>query len=148
LAPIRQRELEASLARLGVNEQRFFGYPDGHLARVPSAEVIARIHDALVDVQPDVILTFGPDGFTGHPDHKTLSARVTAALDLWNERQTRLYHAAVSREWKESFAPPLSEFDVFWPGHPIVAPHSDVTLNLDDELLSVKVEALREHEAR
>jgi LmbE family N-acetylglucosaminyl deacetylase len=98
-----------------------------------------------VDVKPDVILTFGPDGFTGHPDHKSLSAWVTAALDLWNERRTRLYHATVSREWKESFAPPLSEFDVFWPGHPIIAPYSEVTLSLDDELLAVKVEALREH---
>jgi LmbE family N-acetylglucosaminyl deacetylase len=145
LASIRQRELEASLARLGVEDQRFLGYPDGRLGHVPSAEVIARLHDALVEVKPDVILTFGPDGFTGHPDHKSLAAWVRAALDLWNERETRLYHAVVSREWKESFAPPLSEFDVFWPGHPIVAPYSDVTLNLDDELLAAKVEALREH---
>jgi LmbE family N-acetylglucosaminyl deacetylase len=145
LASIRQRELGASLARLGVEEQRFLGYRDGHLAQVPSAEVIARIHDAMVEVKPDVILTFGPDGFTGHPDHRSLSARVTAALDLSNHPQTRLYHAAVSREWKDSFAPPLNEFDVFWPGHPIIDPYSDVTLNLDDELLAVKVEALREH---
>ncbi len=145
LASIRQRELGASLARLGVQEQRFFGYPDGRLAQVPSAEVIARIRNALVDVQPDVILTFGPDGFTGHPDHKSLSAWVTAALHLWNERQTRLYRAAVSQEWKDSFAPPLNEFDIFWPGHPTVAPYSDVTLNFADELLAVKVEALRQH---
>jgi LmbE family N-acetylglucosaminyl deacetylase len=145
LASIRQRELEASLVRLGVEEQRFFGYPDGRLAEVNSEEAIALIHDVFMELQPDVILTFGPDGFTGHPDHKSLSAWVTSALDRWSKRQTRVYHAAVSHDWKDSFAAPLSEFDFFWPGHPILSPHSDVTLNLDDELLATKVEALREH---
>jgi LmbE family N-acetylglucosaminyl deacetylase len=145
LARIRRRELEASLARLGVREQRFLDYPDGGLAGIPGDEGMARIHDELVEVQPDVIVTFGPDGFTGHPDHKALSAWVTAALELWNQPATRLYHAAVSAEWKALFVPRLNEFDFFWPGHPIAEPRSDVTIKLNDELLSIKVDALRAH---
>ncbi len=130
---------------MGVEEQRFFGYPDGRLPQIPSGEVIARIHDALVEVQPDVIVTFGQDGFTGHPDHKSLSAWVTAAFWLWNEPEARLCHAAVPAEWKDSFVPRLNEFDVFWPGHPRTCADPDVTLTLDDELLATKVEALRAH---
>jgi LmbE family N-acetylglucosaminyl deacetylase len=145
LASIRERELEASLALLGVEEPRFFGYPDGALTQVPSGEAIARIHAAMVEVRPDTIVTFGADGFTGHPDHKVLSAWVTAALRLWANPQTRLYHAVVPRGWRDSFVPALNEFDFFWPGYPVASVRADVTLTLDDELLAAKLEALRAH---
>ncbi len=145
LGRIRERELQASLAHLGVTEQRFFGYPDGGLAGVRKVEAVARIHDALAEIQPDEILTFGPDGFTGHPDHVILSEWVTTAMRLWNKPRARLYHAAVSRHWTDSFAPRLNEFDFFWSGHPIACDRHDIAIQLDDELLSAKVDALREH---
>jgi len=145
LAGVRRRELEASLERLGVEEQHFFGYSDGRLPLTPRDEVIARIYEALVDLQPDSIVTFGPDGFTGHPDHQSVSTSVTAALELWNQPQARLFHATVSAQWRDSFVPALNEFDVFWPGHPRAIADPDVTLELDDELLAAKVEALRAH---
>jgi LmbE family N-acetylglucosaminyl deacetylase len=145
LASLRQTELEASLARLGVAEHRYFDYPDGRLARVPSGEAIVRLHDVLAEVRPDVILTFGSDGFTGHPDHKSLSAWVSAAVRLWNKPKTRLYQAKVPSDWKKSFIPRLNEFDFFWPGYPITSAPSDISMKLDDELLDVKVEAIREH---
>ena len=145
LADVRRDELKASLELLGVEEQRFLGYSDGRLPQTPSGEVIARIYDALVELQPHTIVTFGRDGFTGHPDHKSLSTSVTAALELWNQPETRLFHAAVSAEWRDSFVPALNEFNVFWPGHPTAITDPDVTLELDDELLAAKVEALRAH---
>ncbi len=145
LARVRLHELKDSLAYLGVEEQRFLGYPDGYLDHVPSDDVVARIYDALVDVQPDVTLTFGADGFTGHPDHRSLSASVTTALDLWNQPEARLCHATVSPEWKARFVPALNEFEVFWPGYPASCTSPDVTLHLDDELLDAKVEALLAH---
>lgn len=145
LATIRRRELRASLASLGVEEQRFAGYADGCLPQVPRGEMIVRILDTLVEVQPDTIVTFGRDGFTGHPDHRSLAASVTAALELWNQPEARLCHATVSTEWKDSFVPALNEFDAFWPGYPLTCAQPDLTLELDDELLSAKVEALRAH---
>ncbi|MGH2826151.1 MAG: PIG-L deacetylase family protein [Actinomycetota bacterium] len=145
LADVRRDELEASLERLGVEEQRFLGYSDGHLPETPRDEVIARIHDALVEVQPDAIVTFGRDGFTGHPDHRSLSTLVTAALDVWDQPEARLLQAAVTPDWKDSFAPALNEFNVFWPGHPTAITDPDVTIELDDELLDAKVDALRAH---
>jgi LmbE family N-acetylglucosaminyl deacetylase len=145
LARIRENELETALARLGVGRPRFFGYPDGCLAEVDGEEATVRIHDAMVEIQPDVIVTFGPEGFTGHPDHQALSAWVTAALSMWDTPHARLYHAAISGEWLDSFVPALNEFDFFWPRHPVVSDHADVTLHLDDELLAAKIEALRKH---
>jgi LmbE family N-acetylglucosaminyl deacetylase len=145
LGSIRQRELEASLSRLGVEEQRFLGYSDGRLAFAPSDDVVARVHEVLVEVQPDVIVTFGSDGFTGHPDHKSLSAGVTAAVRLWNKPRARVLHAAVPSQWRNTVVPRLNEFDFFWPGYPTNSVRPDVTVHLHDELLDAKVEALRAH---
>ena len=145
LADIRRQELRASLACLGVQEQRFFGYPDGRLSLIPDENAVARIHDVLIEVKPDEIVTFGRDGFTGHPDHKVLSAWVRTAIDLWNQPRARLNEAVMSTEWRDAFVPALNEFDAFWPGHPFAFATPAVTLELDDELLDAKLEALRSH---
>ncbi len=145
LGAIRQRELEASLARLGVTEQRFLGYPDGRLPYVSRNDVVARLHAALAEIKPDKIVTFGDDGFTGHPDHKSLSASVTTAVRLWDRPRVRLLHAVVPSWWKRSIVPRLNEFDFFWPGHPATYGNSDIGLRLDGELIDAKVDALREH---
>jgi LmbE family N-acetylglucosaminyl deacetylase len=145
LAAVRERELTASLESLGVTEQRFLDYPDGDLPLVSGDEVTVRLHDVLADLDPDIVLTFGSDGFTGHPDHKSLSAWVTAATRLWNKPRARVLHATVPREWKDSVVPRLHEFDFFWPGHPQMSGRSDLTLRLGDEVLDTKVEALRAH---
>ena len=145
LASLRRRELETSLVHLGVSERRFFGYLDGRLSRVPGQDMISRIHDALIELQPDEIVTFGTDGFTGHPDHKALSASVRAAMCLWDHPEARLNEAVMSTEWKDAFVPALNEFDVFWPSHPATLDDPDISLRLDDEILDAKVEALRAH---
>lgn len=145
LGPIRQQELENSLARLGVTELRFLGYPDGRLPRVAGSDVVGRIHDALVEIGPDTVVTFGDDGFTGHPDHKCLSAWVTTAVRLWNKPRARVLHATVPSHWKSSIVPRLNEFDFFWPGSPSTYGARDFALRLDEEVIDAKVEALREH---
>jgi LmbE family N-acetylglucosaminyl deacetylase len=45
----------------------------------------------------------------------------------------------------DRFAAALNEFDFSWPGSPIIPSHTDVTLELDDEFVAAKVEALRQH---
>jgi LmbE family N-acetylglucosaminyl deacetylase len=104
-----------------------------------------RLHDVLAELDPDVVLTFGSDGFTGHPDHKSLSTWVTAATRLWNKPRARVLHTTVPRGWQDSVVPRLHEFDFFWPGHPQMSGRSDLTLRLGDEVLDAKVEALRAH---
>lgn len=145
LAAVREQELSESLARLGVSEQRFLDLPDGGLCLVAWDEIVARLHDELVDVAPDVIVTFGPDGYTGHPDHKALSGWVSAAAKLWNQPRARLLHATVPASWKDKVVPRLNEFDFFWPDHPKVSNRSDITFRLDDEVLDAKVDAVKAH---
>ena len=148
LASVRSAELAASLARLGVSEQRFLDLPDGGLCLVPWEDIVARLHDELVDVDPDVIVTFGSDGFTGHPDHKALSAWVSTAVRLWNRPRARVLHAAVPRAWRETVVHRLNEFDFFIPGHLKFSGANDISVHLDDELVEAKIDALRAHESQ
>ncbi|MGI8775237.1 MAG: PIG-L deacetylase family protein [Actinomycetota bacterium] len=62
------------------DRHEWFGYPDGGLAGVDPDELEVRIVDIFAEERPDVVLTFGPDGITGHPDHIVISQATTAAF--------------------------------------------------------------------
>ncbi|MDQ4124926.1 MAG: PIG-L family deacetylase [Actinomycetota bacterium] len=145
LAALRSAELETSLARLGVTEQRFLDLPDGGLCLVPWDEVVVRLHDELVDVDPDVVVTFGNDGFTGHPDHRALAGWVATAVRLWDKPRARLLQAVVPRAWEETVVHRLNEFDFFRPGFPQLSERSDLRVVLDDDLVEAKLDAVKAH---
>jgi LmbE family N-acetylglucosaminyl deacetylase len=85
LARIREAELRAAATTLGVRELSLLDYHDGQLDRADPREAVARIVSHLRRVRPDVVMTFGPDGAYGHPDHIAIcqftTAAVTAAAD-------------------------------------------------------------------
>ena len=80
LAGIREAELRAAAAVLGVREVELLDYHDQQLDRAAPGEVIAGIARYLRRVRPDVVVTFGPDGGYGHPDHVAISQFTTAAI--------------------------------------------------------------------
>jgi LmbE family N-acetylglucosaminyl deacetylase len=84
LARIREAELRECLRILGVTEHRWLDYPDGGCAAIDPDEAAERLVAIIDEVQPDTVLTFGPDGGTGHPDHIAVShwtARAVARAD-------------------------------------------------------------------
>ncbi|HEX2240058.1 MAG TPA: PIG-L family deacetylase [Actinomycetota bacterium] len=145
LASVRSAELAASLGRLGISEQRFLDLPDGGLFLVPWEEIVAQLHDELVEIHPDVIVTFGSDGFTGHSDHKVLSGWVSSAVRLWDCSRVRVLHPLVPHSWNDTVVHRLNEFDFFWPGQVQFSDRNDLTVRLDDELLEAKIDALKAH---
>src|SRR4030095_16774429 len=80
LANIRETELRAAASALGGREVSLLDYHDGHLDRANPREVITTIVRHLRRVRPDVVITFGPDGAYGHPDHIAISQFTTAAI--------------------------------------------------------------------
>lgn len=104
LEEIRRGELAASLAILGIKDHRYLNLPDGGLADVDPADGVAMVIAAIECVQPDTILTFGPDGMTGHPDHITAGNwAVKAAASVAGER-CRVLAATKTPDWIETFA--------------------------------------------
>jgi len=80
LAKIREDELRAAAAALGVREVSILDYHDQHLDRANPRKAVADIVGHIRRVQPDIVLTFGPDGAYGHPDHIAISQFTTAAI--------------------------------------------------------------------
>lgn len=80
LAEIRETELRAAASVLGVREVAILNYHDQHLDRADPREAVTAIVEHIRRVRPDVVVTFGPDGAYGHPDHIAISQFTTAAI--------------------------------------------------------------------
>jgi LmbE family N-acetylglucosaminyl deacetylase len=80
LAKIREAELRAAASELGVRDVSLLDYHDQHLDRANPGDAVAAIVAHLRRIQPDVVVTFGPDGAYGHPDHIAISQFTTAAV--------------------------------------------------------------------
>jgi LmbE family N-acetylglucosaminyl deacetylase len=114
----REAELLAAARELGVREVTFLDYLDGALDRADADQATTRIAGHLRRVKPQVVVTFGPDGAYGHPDHiaigqLTMAAIVRAAgpglptgephsvsklyFIAWNQKQWEAYQAALRK---------------------------------------------------
>jgi LmbE family N-acetylglucosaminyl deacetylase len=91
LGKIREAELLAAASVLGICRVDFLDYIDGDLDQADPAEAIAKIAGLLRRVKPDVVVTFGPDGAYGHPDHIAICQFTTAAI-VEAVNPTSLYH--------------------------------------------------------
>lgn len=82
LGAVRRAEDAAAWRAVGRPPDRheWLGYPDGKVPAVPFDELVDRIADVLVEENPDVVVTFGPDGIFGHPDHIAIGAATDAAF--------------------------------------------------------------------
>lgn len=76
----REGELRTALAEVGVDDVRFLGLRDGELDLADDERAVQAIVDVIVEVRPDVVVTFGPDGMTNHPDHRAVSRWTTEAV--------------------------------------------------------------------
>jgi LmbE family N-acetylglucosaminyl deacetylase len=105
------------------------------------------IADHIADIGPDLIVTFGPDGMTGHPDHRAVSRWTTDAwiatcptAELWYATVTADFH----RQWG-----PVNDQIGFWTAQPeppsTTAADLARSTRLPDGLLDLKLAALAAH---
>lgn len=80
LAAIREQELHAAARVLGVSDVVLLDYRDQHLDRADAFEIVPLLAGHIRRFRPDVVLTFGPDGAYGHPDHIAISQFATAGV--------------------------------------------------------------------
>jgi LmbE family N-acetylglucosaminyl deacetylase len=147
-ALLRTAELDRALALLGVVEHHWLGYPDGGCAEADPEPAVRRLAELIDEVRPDTVLTFGPDGFTGHPDHRTVSRWVDRALDRCR-MSPRLLHAVATEQ--DRVDPELdNDFGVFALGEPRICAPEEVALRLplDPDALRRKVAALQVQESQ
>ncbi|HLN76780.1 MAG TPA: PIG-L deacetylase family protein [Nocardioidaceae bacterium] len=147
LAPLREQELARSLDILGVSEHRWLGHRDGELAEVRRSAVVSQIADLIDEVRPDTVVTFGPDGMTGHDDHRTVSGWVTDAW--WRAgRPGRLWYATLTPSFHHRWGRLNDEVGLWFEGsRPPATSEADLAgqVFFDEELVEQKYAALRAH---
>ena len=78
LVKVRTEEAKCAAAAVGAQAPVFFGFPDGKFGDYVSDRMLVyqlteRIASEIARLRPDVVITWGPDGGTGHPDHRMVS---------------------------------------------------------------------------
>jgi LmbE family N-acetylglucosaminyl deacetylase len=81
LAAVREQELRRAMHLAGVDELRILGFRDSGmvgtkenedpraLVNVPHEEAVAHVVGHIRELRPRAVISFGPDGIYGHPDH-------------------------------------------------------------------------------
>jgi N-acetyl-1-D-myo-inositol-2-amino-2-deoxy-alpha-D-glucopyranoside deacetylase len=160
LAAHRITELAAACAALGITDQRFLGGPgrwrDSGMMGLPDndspdcfwqADVVtaaAQLAQVILDVRPQVLVTYDANGFYGHPDHIQAHRVSIAAMALASD-------AGQARPWQVSrfyvTAMPRSVAEAAGVAHfvPFV-PDEQVTTEIDGSAyLDAKTAAMRAH---
>lgn len=147
LGALREEELRRSLGAVGVTEHRWLGLEDGDLDEIDADSGAARLMPILDEVRPTVVVTFGPDGMTGHPDHKAVSAWATRAWQL-SGQGAALWYATLTPEFHDEWGALNEEVGLWFGGStpPVTAgPELAAHLRCTGDLLDLKHRALRAH---
>lgn len=144
LAEIRAKEMSSALQVLGITDHHWLGYHDGQCHKVDKQEAVNKIKELIRRYQPQTILTFGPDGITGHTDHQTVSHWVDSAVQgtdiivfhtIEEESRYRDYMVEADKKFNIYFnidKPPT-----------LPAKKCDISFKLDKEQLAKKCQSLR-----
>lgn len=129
LGKVRERELKRAAQILGIRRIYFLDFLDGQLKSL-EPEVIANKILAVIDLtQPDVIIGFGENGISQHPDHQTMG-RVMRELFL---EKVKLYEVCLPITIVQKVRPN-------WAGEP--GPNISTIVNIENTWF-LKKQALR-----
>lgn len=133
MARLRAGEARCSCRALGIEAPMLLGFEDGGLGKLSNPpdgylkEVARRIRQLLAEVRPDVVVTWGPEGGYGHPDHRLVGAVVTEAVQAGADgAPSRLLYSGIP-------AGDASSEDARWPATDaryltVRVPYDDVDL--------------------
>ena len=100
LAAERVKEANCAAKRLGVQRLHLLGLPDAGLASFDALGTMRTALVAIIDsIKPAAIITFGPEGGTGHPDHRLVGDVVTQIVQADSRfRTVDLLYASLPTE--------------------------------------------------
>jgi len=111
LGEVRSQELACTCAKLGLQPPVFLGYQDGEVDQVPVEDAGRAVARLIRSLRPQIVITHGPEGGYGHPDHIAVSAFATRGFALAGEAgaevdgapfaPAKLYYTAQPRSFLE-----------------------------------------------
>ncbi len=166
LGGYRVGELRAACTALGVSDHRFLGgigrWRDSGMVGTPAnkharafaagdlGQQVEALAGILADVRPQVVVTYGPDGGYGHPDH-IRAHDITMAACASMSNVDRVFHAVTSARAVSAGVEALSHVDGLpyrlpLPGElPMTDDAAITTMVPITEALPAKLAALRAH---
>jgi LmbE family N-acetylglucosaminyl deacetylase len=111
LARVRAEEARCATDALGIHAPILLGFPDAQFGnytddRMRLFQVTARVQAELERLHPDAAITWGPDGGTGHPDHRLVSSIVTQLVRAGAPgAPERLFYASLPVEGMRAMNP-------------------------------------------
>ncbi|MHC1558801.1 PIG-L deacetylase family protein [Actinomycetospora sp. C-140] len=140
LGRLRERELADALAVLGVDEHRWLGHRDGDCALATEKLAARAVATIIEEVRPDTIVTFGPDGVTGHDDHRAVGRWTTRARDAVAP-EAELLRAVLVPDFTRRFADVNDALGIFM-DEPAAEVVPDVHTRLEGDRLDRKMAAM------
>ncbi|MFB3825985.1 MAG: PIG-L deacetylase family protein [Bryobacteraceae bacterium] len=96
LGAAREEELRCSARALGIRPPVLLRYQDQGISAPPVMEQVAgRLREIIAQTKPDIVITWGPEGVTGHPDHRVTHSIVWQVFQqrgLLSHKPRKLYH--------------------------------------------------------
>ena len=105
LGQVREQELRLACQLLGIQHAVCLDYSDGMLKEVDQEVLTRHVAEIIRTFRPAIVITFGPDGGYGHPDHIAISAATTAAYLCSSDRAHFPEHLAAGRTAHRSARP-------------------------------------------
>jgi LmbE family N-acetylglucosaminyl deacetylase len=133
IGDLRERELRCAAEHIGIDHLHVWQHPDGGLADLPAHTLRNEVLAVMREWQPQVVITFGPDGITGHSDHIAISTATTDAFhqlrrELGANGPQRLFYVTVPPDQRIKHrmgdAPPPG------PAHAVIDVHAYVDVQL------------------
>jgi N-acetyl-1-D-myo-inositol-2-amino-2-deoxy-alpha-D-glucopyranoside deacetylase len=142
LGDVRRVELACAVRALGLAEHALLDYRDSGMAgwesnnhpkafvNADAGEVVERLVLEIRRFRPQVVLTFGPDGLYGHPDHIAISNHATEAFRLASDptafphqmsggvephQGERLFYSVRPQGFRREWAEALRGQGIDWP---------------------------------
>lgn len=146
LGAIREVELNNAYDILGVKSHFWLNYHDGKCSSVPLSEGAAKVLDFIKKYQPNTIITFPPDGITGHDDHKAVSNWAREAIKQSGLKITLLYGVDTKEMYDEHFKEIDDKFNIYFNiDKPVLVPEAqcDIVFHLPPDLAKKKMLALK-----
>lgn len=147
LADRRRRELSIALRRIGAESPIVLGDEDGTCADVVLESGIGRIGRAIDAVRPDVVLSFGPDGVTGHPDHRAVASWTAGAVEAAGDA-IPLVTTQAAAAWPDDVLAAMHRVDAFYDRPERDLPRRGQLVRVLGAPLKRKVAALAAHRSQ
>ncbi|MGE5645640.1 MAG: PIG-L deacetylase family protein [Acidobacteriota bacterium] len=130
LGAVRERELRDAARELGIHEPFLMGFQDqGISTHAAAEEVAAGLREIIGRTRAEVVVTWGPEGITGHVDHRMTSNIATIVCQqrgLLEWKPSKLYYVAFPESRFVANPNPLNRKQVF--------------LTVSDELVTTEID--------